>query len=226
MSIMDEYHIRTYEDRDYDAVRTLFSCGITEHVPAAFQYVFKSPLTHLVLLGVFLLAYLISASFLFSLGVVSALCFMGWTHIKGLWWQYVREALDGDMLDIRRTYLESKDCCFWVVDTGQEVVGMVVVVHPEDPSLQGRALELKRMSVAKQHRGRGLSKALTRTVICFAQERGYQEVVLGTSMVQYAAHRVYESMGFRKVKEIYPSFVARLVQFSIYLYCYKISGSH
>ncbi|XP_066488769.1 N-acetyltransferase family 8 member 3-like [Tiliqua scincoides] len=225
MSIMGEYHIRTYEDRDYDAVRTLFSCGITEHVPAALQYVLKSPLTHLLLLGVFLLAYLISSSSLFSLGVVAALCFMGSTRIKALWLQYVREALDSDMRDIRRTYLEPKDCCFWVVETGQEVVGMVVAVHPEDPSLRGRALELKRMSVAKQHRGRGLSKALTKTVIHFAQERGYQEVVLGTTMVQYAAQRVYEGMGFRKVKEIYPSLVARLVQFSVYLYRYKIAES-
>ncbi|KAJ6658615.1 hypothetical protein lerEdw1_020003 [Lerista edwardsae] len=226
MSVTGKYNIRTYEDRDYDAVRSIFSSGITEHAPAGFQYVLKRPQAHLLLLGVFLLAYLISASVLFSLGAVSALCFMGWTHMKGMWSQYVQEALDGDMRDIRRTYLEPKDCCCWVAEAGQEVVGMVVAVHPEDPSLQGRALELKRMSVAKPHRGRGLSKALTRTVIGFAHERGYQEVVLGTSMVQYAAQRVYEGLGFRKVKEFYPSLGARLVQFSVLLYRYKIAGSH
>lgn len=225
MSITGEYHIRTYEDRDYDAVRSIFSCGITEHVPAGFQYVLKRPQTHLLLLAIFLLAYLISASFLFSLGAVAALGCLGWTHMKGMWLQYVQEALDGDMLDIRRTYLEPEDCCCWVAEAGQEVVAMVVAVHPEAPPLQGRALELKRMSVAKPHRGRGLSKALTRTVIRFAQERGYQEVVLGTSMVQYAAQRVYEGLGFRKVKEFYPSLGARLVQFSIFLYRYKIAGS-
>ncbi|XP_015284380.1 PREDICTED: putative N-acetyltransferase 8B, partial [Gekko japonicus] len=130
--------------------------------------------------------------------------------------------LAADMRDIRKTYLEAKDSCFWVVTSGEEVVGMVAAIQPEDLSERGTALELKRMSVAQRHRGRGLSKALTRTVIRFAQERGYKEVVLGTSMVQLAAQRVYEGMGFRKVRVKHPYLVAKLLQFYVYYYRYEI----
>uniref|UniRef100_A0ACB8E9D7 Uncharacterized protein n=1 Tax=Sphaerodactylus townsendi TaxID=933632 RepID=A0ACB8E9D7_9SAUR len=198
---MAEYHIRAFEDRDHEAI-------------------------HLQLLAVFLVAYVVSASFLFSCGVVATFWVTGWMRMKGVWAEYTQAALVRDMLDIRKTYLEPKDCCLWVATSGEEVVGMVAAVHPEDPSQWGKALELKRMSVAKGHRGRGLSKALTRTVICFAQERGYKGVVLSTSMLQYAAQRVYEGMGFRKVKAESPSLLAKLLQFHMYYYHYEIAGSH
>ncbi|KAH0615716.1 hypothetical protein JD844_026062 [Phrynosoma platyrhinos] len=225
-SAMDEYHIRTYEDRDHEAVCTMFSQGLTEHVPAGLRHLLSCPQTHLLLLGVFLTSYVVSTSFLFSFGVASALLATGLICMKAAWTNYVREALEGDMLDIRRIYLEPKDCHFWVAEHGEEVVGIVAAIHPEDPSLRGHALELKRMSVKKSHRGRGISKALTRTVIRFAQERGYQEVVLGTSMVQHAAQRLYEGMGFRRVKELYPSFAAKLLQFYVYIYHYEVPGPH
>ncbi|XP_077157366.1 N-acetyltransferase 8 [Paroedura picta] len=222
---MGEYHIRLYEDQDHEAVCTIFSNGIQEHAPAGFWHLLRGPQAHLLLLAVFLVAYTISASLLFSCGVVAALLVVGWVYMKGLWAEYVTAALANDLRDIRKTYLEAKDSCFWVVTSQEEVVGMVAAVQPEDPSQRGTALELKRMSVAKPHRGRGLSKALTRTVIRFAQERGYKEVVLGTSMVQVAAQRVYEKMGFRKVNALAPSLLAKLLNFYIFFYRYEIAGS-
>ncbi|XP_078250562.1 N-acetyltransferase 8B-like [Pogona vitticeps] len=219
---MTEYHIRTYEDRDYEAARAIFASGLMEHNPAVFRYILSRPQAHLLLLGAFLLAYVASVSVLFSLGVVSALLVLGWIQTKASSNDYIQGALDGDMRDIRGTYLERKDCCFWVVDDGEEVVGTVAVTHPEEPSWRGRALELKRMSVKEEHRGRGISKALTRTVIRFAQERGYKEVVLGTSIVQTAAQRVYESMGFRRVRIIHPFLLLKLLNFHIYIYRYEI----
>ncbi|XP_054845540.1 probable N-acetyltransferase CML1 isoform X2 [Eublepharis macularius] len=225
-SVMGEYHIRTYEDRDYEAVRTIFSHGIQEHAPAACWHVLRCPQIHMLLLAIFLAAYMISACLLCSLGVVATFLFMGLYHMKGLWAEYVQAALAKDLLDIRKTYLEAKDSCLWVATSGEEVVGMVAAVQPDNPSQRGNALELKRMSVAKPHRGRGLSKALTRTVIRFAQERGYKEVVLGTSMVQRAAQQVYTGMGFRKVKEEPPSLLAKLLQFYFCYYRYEIAGTH
>nr|XP_003228730.2 PREDICTED: putative N-acetyltransferase 8B [Anolis carolinensis] len=221
---MGEYRIRSYEDGDYEAARTIVSEGITEHVPAGFWLVLRSPQTHGLLLGLFLATYGISSSFLFSFAVVSALLATGWIRIKAVWRDYVEAALEGDMLDIQRTYLDPTDCHFWVVERGREVVGTVAVLHPEDPALQGRALELKRMSVKKGHRGRGLSKALTKAVLRFAQEHGYKEVVLSTTMVQYAAQRLYEGMGFQRVKELCPFLSAKLLQFYIYVYRYEIPG--
>nr|XP_060635444.1 N-acetyltransferase 8-like isoform X1 [Anolis sagrei ordinatus] len=222
---MGEYTIRSYEDGDYEAVRSIFSEGITEHAPAGFWHVLRSPQTHALLLGLFLASYGISSSFLFSFAVVSALLAVGWNRMKALWRDYVAEALESDMVDIRRNYLDTTDCHFWVLVHGSEVVGTVAVVQPDEHALRGRALELKRMSVKKGHRGRGLSKTLTKAVLRFAQERGYKEVVLTTSMVQYAAQRLYESMGFQRVKEFSPFLSAKLLQFYVYTYRYEIPST-
>ncbi|KAJ7327288.1 hypothetical protein JRQ81_017047 [Phrynocephalus forsythii] len=225
-ALMGGYYIRTYEDKDYEAARAIFSEGIRAFAPVGVRHLLSHPQTHLLLLGVFLLAYVATGSVLFSLGAVSALVALGCNRAKAIWFDYVQDALLGDMLDIRSSYLEQKDCSFWVVvDHSQEVVGTVAITYPEEPSLQGRALELKRLSVGKGHRGRGLAKALTQTVLCFAQERGYKEVVLGTSMVQQAAQLLYESMGFRKVQVLSPSLLCKLLHFYVYIYSYEIPKS-
>lgn len=220
------YHIRKYEDRDYDKLRAFYIQGIQEQIPRGLWHFLSSPQTHLGLLATFLLIYLCSASIITSLVVVSVLSVAGALSMKSIWDEYLQHVLTTDMIDIRRTYLERKDCCFWVVDAGEEVVGMVAVIPPENPSWWGNARELLRMSVKKEHRGQGISKALIKTVIQFSQERGYQEVVLGTSMVQRVAHRIYENMGFRKVLQTNPSFLAKLVDFSVYWYYYKIPDTH
>ncbi|XP_063166041.1 N-acetyltransferase family 8 member 3-like [Candoia aspera] len=222
--VAGKYRIRKYEDRDYDTARTLFAQGLEEHIPVAIWHLLRSPQSHLVLLTVFLGTYMSSASLTISLVAVAALLAVGVIYMKRLWEGYIQDALAADMRDIRGTYLEQKDCCFWVVEAGKEVVGIVAAIHPDHPSLRGSARELKRMSVKKEHRGQGLSKALTKTVIQFSQECGYKEVVLGTSMVQHVAQRTYESMGFQKVLEINPSFLAKLFRFYVYWYCYKIPG--
>ncbi|XP_054845539.1 putative N-acetyltransferase 8B isoform X1 [Eublepharis macularius] len=225
-SVMGDYHIRTYEDRDYEAVRTIFSHGIPEHALAAYWQVLRCPQTHTLLVAIIGVAYMISACLVCSLGVVASVLFMGWIYMKGQWKEYVQAALAKDLLDIRKTYLETKDSCLWVATSGEEVVGIVAAVQPDNHSQRGNTLELKHMTVVKAHRGRGLSKALTRTVIHFAQEHGYKEVVLGTSMVQNAAQQVYTGMGFRKVKEEHPSLLAKLLQFYFCYYRYEIAGTH
>ncbi|TFJ96571.1 major facilitator superfamily domain-containing protein 2A [Platysternon megacephalum] len=60
---------------------------------------------------------------------------------------------------------------------------------------------------------------------CKWGERGYSAVVLSTSMVQYSAQQVYQSMGFRRVSERSPSLLASFLQFSVFYYRYAIPGS-
>ncbi|NXB43435.1 CMLO5 acetyltransferase, partial [Leucopsar rothschildi] len=80
-------------------------------------------------------------------------------------------------------------------------------------------LELKRMSVSREHRGRGLARALCREVLAFARARGFGTVVLSTSMVQVVAQRLYEGQGFRKVgSSSYPSLLGTLLNFQIFHY--------
>uniref|UniRef100_A0A8C3P8R3 N-acetyltransferase domain-containing protein n=1 Tax=Chrysemys picta bellii TaxID=8478 RepID=A0A8C3P8R3_CHRPI len=205
---MAPYRIRQYEDGDYEAVCTMFGHGVMEHAPAAFIYMLKRLRAQLHFLGLFLAVLAASRSLLVSLLALLLALTGGWFCSWCIWTDYVQQSLRNDLLDIRRTYLEAADSCLWVAGAEGAVVGAVGAVLPEFPSERGHALELKRMSVEREHRGRGITRALCRTVIRFAQERGYSAVVLSTSMVHYSAQQLYESMGFRRVSQRSPSLLA------------------
>ncbi|XP_065279720.1 putative N-acetyltransferase 8B [Emys orbicularis] len=219
------YRIRQYEDSDYEAVRTMFGCGIMEHAPAGYIHMLKHPQAQLHFLGLFLAVLAASGSLLVSLLALLLALTGAWFCIRCLWNDYAQQFLCNDLLDIRRIYLEAADSCLWVAEAEGAVVGMVGAVLPDDPSERGHALELKRMSVGREYRGRGIARALCRTVIRFAQEHGYSAVVLSTSMVQYSAQRLYESMGFRRVLVRSPSLLASFLQFSVFYYQYEVPGS-
>lgn len=83
--------------------------------------------------------------------------------------------------------------CFWVAVLNGRVVGIVAAQGREDDN----TVELRRMSVDSRYRGKGIAKALGRRVLEFAIRNNYAAVVLGTTAVKLAAHKLYESLGFR-----------------------------
>lgn len=91
------------------------------------------------------------------------------------------------------TTLSPVGSCFWVAVLDGNVVGIVAArAHEED-----NTVELLRMSVDSRFRGKGIAKALGRKVLEFAVVHNYSAVVLGTTAVKVAAHKLYESLGFR-----------------------------
>lgn len=210
---MASFRIRQYRDQDYEAVRALFARGILEHAPAGFRHVLRSARVRLALLAVFVAARAAAGSWVLGLGAVALALVLLWVLVRSLSAEYVRDALGTDLCDVPGTYLQPPDCCFWVAEAGGTVAGMVAAV----PAGRGE-LELKRMSVSREHRGRGLARALCREVMGFARARGYGAVVLSTSMVQVAAQRLYEGLGFRKVGTSYPSLLGTLLNFQIFHY--------
>lgn len=91
------------------------------------------------------------------------------------------------------TVLSFLGSCFWVAVLDGNVVGIVAArAHEED-----NTVELLRMSVDSRFRGKGIAKALGRRVLEFAMLHNYSAVVLGTTAVKVAAHKLYESLGFR-----------------------------
>lgn len=84
--------------------------------------------------------------------------------------------------------------CFWVAVLDGRVVGIVAAQGREDDN----TVELRRMSVDSRYRGKGIAKALGRRVLEFAVRKNYTAVVLGTTAVKLAAHKLYESLGFRR----------------------------
>lgn len=85
--------------------------------------------------------------------------------------------------------------CFWVAVLDGNVVGIVAARGNEEDN----TVELRRMSVDSNYRGKGIAKALGRKVLEFAMLNNYSSVVLGTTAVKMAAHKLYESLGFKHV---------------------------
>ena len=88
-----------------------------------------------------------------------------------------------------------EDQGFWVADTGG-VVGMVGIEHRDDETA-----ELRRMAVEKAQRRKGIARELLATAEAFTESRGYRRIVLSTSELQVAARQLYESSGYRLVRE-------------------------
>lgn len=88
-----------------------------------------------------------------------------------------------------------------VASEGEAVVGVVVFYPPgagREVPKEGEA-ELSRLAVAALSRGRGIGRALAEGCLVVARTAGADAVVLWSRPHQHIAHRLYESLGFRRV---------------------------
>jgi ribosomal protein S18 acetylase RimI-like enzyme len=86
---------------------------------------------------------------------------------------------------------------------GDTVVGAVVFYPPgagREVPREGEA-ELSRLAVAALSRGRGVGRALAGGCLAAARAAGAEAVVLWSRPHQHIAHRLYESLGFRRAPE-------------------------
>lgn len=208
--------IRKYEEDDLDSVKEIFTLGMSEHVPSAFVHLLKQPLTQMVLMCVFCALLASSKSVLLPVLAVTLLLAGARQLVGYIFTSYIDESLKKDLSNIKETYLEKKDSCFWVAEYEGRVVATVGCLPAErEPG----CLELKRMSVSRAHRGMGIAKTLCRRVADFTRDRGYQAVILYTSVVQIEAQKLYERMGYTKVREfVIPEPIAKITNFSLIEY--------
>ncbi|KAM9063776.1 N-acetyltransferase 8 [Sarcophilus harrisii] len=198
---MAPYHIRTYGDQDWEAVRQLFSEGLLGNLPSDFRAMLKKPRTLLALLGAPLALLWGSGSPVAALVAFSGVLAGQWLTLRHFIRQYVSESLRSDLLDIQKAYLRGPGCGFWVAEAERRVVGTVGVRLARQPVGGGEYLELFRLSVRSDLRGRGMARTLVQTVLQFARDQGFDGVVLETSSANHPAHRLYESAGFCKSHE-------------------------
>ncbi|KAE8628712.1 hypothetical protein XENTR_v10000190 [Xenopus tropicalis] len=217
---MAEFSIRRYKSSDYDTVRLIFAQGMMEQLPATSFYLLKLPQIQVLLFIPFITLYLLSKSYTFSFGSLALLMATGWYGMKSIFSQYVNKCHRADLLDIEKSYMMANNSCFWVAESEGRVIGMVGIQPTQDSK---DAMVLRRLSVASEQRVRGIGKALCMKAIDFARQRGYRRVNLDTSMIQRAAHRLYEGMGFEKTNvKIAPGITTRFTNFSVFYYTYWI----
>ncbi|CAH2299172.1 probable N-acetyltransferase camello [Pelobates cultripes] len=219
---MSSFSIRLYKDLDYEVVRGLFARGILEHSHMAFRHAISVTRNWLFMLVMFLVPLCVTGSVILSiLAVVIALIII-WICSRYVYSYYVAHCLSDDMLNIQKYYLQRDGYRFWVAESGGEVVGAVAAV-PSSFSSEEKHTELKRLTVARSHRGKGIAKALCRTVIEFARNRGSDAVVLETSLPQTDAWKLYEKMGFHRtltIRQLYVTF--RVIDFVLFRYQYDL----
>ena len=111
-------------------------------------------------------------------------------HLEREFAAYVERAIRDELSRIEDYYLK-----FWVADEGG-VVGMAGIERHDNASA-----EVRRMAVNAANRRRGLGRALLQTAEDFCRSAGYRKIVLSTSELQSAARKLYESSGYRLVRE-------------------------
>ncbi|XP_048365809.1 probable N-acetyltransferase camello isoform X2 [Sphaerodactylus townsendi] len=210
---MVPFHIREYQDEDYETVRDLFATGMSEYVPTLCVHMLKQPWVILVLACTFCLLLTSSKSLLLPILAITLLLATGRQVLGYVWSRYIDRCLQEDLLDIQATYMGGKGSCFWVAEVDECVVATVGARPSEECQEE---LMLKRMSVRKDYRGLGIAKALCKTVISFAREHGYRSVVLNTLMVQHEAHALYNSIGFHVYRDyVLPTVYGRLASCTV-----------
>ncbi|XP_018082934.1 probable N-acetyltransferase camello [Xenopus laevis] len=220
---MANVSIRKYRNSDYDVVHSLFAEGMMEHLPATCFHLLKLPQVHLALSLSLLLVFMATSSYLLPLATLVVVLTGAWYELNSEFRQYVSQSQKDDLLDIEKTYMMRSNSCFWVSESGGKVAGMVAAQPSEESEDE---MVLRRLSVGREHRMKGIAKALCLEVMDFARQCGYKSVKLETSMVQYAAHKLYESLGFEKTAVvILPTFFGRFSNFFIFTYRYRIKSS-
>ncbi|KAL1768209.1 putative N-acetyltransferase CML1 [Sigmodon hispidus] len=214
-SPMAPYHIRLYQDSDHKSVLDMFTKGMEEHIPPTFRHLLMLPRTLLLLLGVPLAMVLLSGSWLLALMCIFSLLLIMRFLARQPWKEYVAKCLHTDMADITKSYLSVCGSGFWVAESGGQVVGTVAAQLVKDPPLGRKQLQLFHLSVSSQHRGQGIAKALVRTVLQFARDQDYSDVILETSTLQRSALILYLNMGFQRTGQYFMSMFWRLVDIPI-----------
>lgn len=213
---MATIQIRKYQDDDAETAKEIFTLGMSEHVPSSFVHVLKQPLTQMVLMCMFCALMTSSKSFLLPILAITLILAAARQFVVYMFNRYIETSLKKDLNNIGETYLKDKDSCFWVAEVDGRVVGTVACLPAENAP---GCLELKRMSVHRSHRGMGIAKALCRTVGDFTRDRGYAAVVLYTSVVQTDAQKLYEHMGYSKIREfLLPELPFRIMNFTMFEY--------
>ncbi|XP_063313588.1 probable N-acetyltransferase camello [Pelobates fuscus] len=217
---MANFAIRRYKNRDYDIVRLLFAQGMIEHLPVTCIYILKLLRVHFVLMVSFISLLMASRSYLLSFMCMTAILAAGWQLLKAEFNHYVEQCYSEDLMDIEKSYMVNSRSCFWVAESNGRVIGIVGAQGAEESD---DVMVLRRLSVAKDQRFKGVAKSLCTTVIDFARQQGCKNVTLETSMIQHGAHKLYESMDFQKTNvRVFPTWFARLTNFSVFKYTYNI----
>jgi putative acetyltransferase len=92
----------------------------------------------------------------------------------------------------------------WVADVDGEVVGCVAF-EPWGEDEGGSRARMKRLYVLRDHRGKGLGRALCEAVMEGARAAGHKVMILDTTQGMKEARALYRALGFTEWEPDYES---------------------
>ncbi|XP_069833417.1 N-acetylaspartate synthetase [Dendropsophus ebraccatus] len=191
-----QLYIREFEPSDQETARRIFYEGIKERIPSsAFRGLKYQPLLQCIYALLTLICFVVTNSLVLASCMPIILLGMRYYFSRKIILHHLECALRTDMSDIEQYYMKQPGSCFWVAVLEGKVVGIVAARGNKEDNI----VELRRMSVDSNYRGKGIAKALGRKVLEFAMLNHYSSIVLGTTAVKIAAHKLYESLGFKHV---------------------------
>ncbi|KAM8939819.1 N-acetylaspartate synthetase isoform 1-T2 [Pelodytes ibericus] len=192
----EQPYIREFQPTDQESARKIFYEGIKERIPSsAFRGLKYQPLLQCVYAVITIICFVVTNCLLLACCMPLFLMGMRYYYSRKIILNHLECALRTDMSDIDQFYMKQPGSCFWVAVLDGKVVGIVAARGNEEDNV----VELRRMSVDSSYRGKGIAKALGRKVLEFAMLNHYSSIVLGTTAVKIAAHKLYESLGFKHV---------------------------
>ncbi|KAM9330332.1 N-acetylaspartate synthetase [Gastrophryne carolinensis] len=194
--IKEELYIREYQAADLEVARSIFYQGIRERIPnSAFRGLRYQPGLQAAYALLIVICFVVTNSLMLACCMPIFLLGMRYYYSRKIILNHLECTLRTDMSDIEQYYMKQPGSCFWVAVLEGNVVGIVAARGNEEDNV----VELRRMSVDSNYRGKGIAKALGRKVLEFAVLNHYSSIVLGTTAVKIAAHKLYESLGFKHV---------------------------
>ncbi|XP_041123841.1 N-acetylaspartate synthetase-like isoform X1 [Polyodon spathula] len=190
----DTVFIREFELTDHEDVRRIFYDGIMERIPnTAFRGLKQQTKMQILYTCITIMCFVLTKSVALTCCVPVLLMGARYYFSRKVILSFLDCALHTDMADIEQYYMKPAGSCFWVAVLQGKVVGIVAAQGNEEDN----TVELRRMSVDLRYRGKGIAKTLGRKVLEFAMLNNYSAIVLGTTAVKLAAHKLYESLGFK-----------------------------
>ena len=123
-------------------------------------------------------------------------------------WHKLKKGLTDD-----KTYREllQKSYCIICENDKQQIIGMSFLVPNGNPTeiYDKDWCYLRFVTVDPDYNGLGIGRQLTEKCIRYAIEKGERTIALHTSEIMNKARHIYESLGFKILKELEPRFGKR-----------------
>jgi ribosomal protein S18 acetylase RimI-like enzyme len=98
-----------------------------------------------------------------------------------------------DLYNIETEYFKNNGK-FYVAESNGEIIGTIAIKEEKDMTAR-----LRRLFVDKKHRRQRVGQKLLDTVLSFARDSGYRELVLSTIPTMMEAQEFYKRNGFKEI---------------------------